>query len=173
MYDSERFLDTMRSMYKQKCLLMKGTAMLYERWHGLNISDKMLSELFNELPDELPETGGIIGGVNNEITEYWIDNISKEKCICKYAPNVDAINQQIKIWSENNIEFFGIFHTHYFGVRTLSEGDTIYMRKIMDTMPSRVEVLYFPVMVFPNKEMVLYGINNQTMEIMECNYRII
>lgn len=141
--------------------------------HGLSISDKKLLELFNALPDELPETGGIIGGVNNEITEYWIDNVSKENCICKYAPNVDAINDQIKKWSKNNIEFFGIFHTHYFGVKTLSEGDAIYMRKIIDAMPSRVEALYFPIMVFPDKEMVLYGIKKQTMEIMKCNYRII
>lgn len=147
--------------------------MLYGCKYELNISARLLFELFNALPDELPETGGIIGGVNNEITEYWIDNISRGKCVCKYAPNVDEINKQIKIWYKNSIDFMGIFHTHYFGVKTLSEGDIMYMRRIMNVMPSSVKKLYFPIMVFPDKEMILYVINNHTMEITKCNYCIV
>ncbi len=142
--------------------------------YELKITKKNLLNLLQRLPEELPETGGIIGGKNEEITEYWIDKTAlKEKNMCRYTPDVDAINEQIRKWNQNNIVFLGIFHTHYFGVRTLSKGDIEYMYKIMRVMPSSVDVLYFPIIVFPEKEMVLYAIKNQTMEIMQCNYYVI
>ena len=126
--------------------------------YELKIRKNTLLNMLQRLPEELPETGGIIGGKNYEITEYWIDTVSKEKCMCRYTPNVNAINKQIQKWCQNNIDFFGIFHTHYFGVRTLSKGDIEYMHKIMRVMPLSVNVLYFPIVVFPEKEMVLYMI---------------
>lgn len=141
--------------------------------YELKISKKTLLELLYSLPCELPEMGGIIGGTKKEITEYWIDAVQSDSCACKYTPNVGAINKKIEIWSKNNIDFYGLFHTHYFGVKTLSEGDVAYMRKIMNAMPSYIEMLYFPIVVFPNREMILYGIKNQTMEIMKCNYCIV
>ena len=78
-----------------------------------------------------------------------------------------------KIRNIHGIEFLGIFHTHYYGVKTLSDADKDYMRRIMNSMPESIKILYFPVFVFPNNEMVLYAIKYQTMEIMLCNYYII
>lgn len=144
------------------------------RRHGkLFIKKKMLLELIQALPEELPEVGGIIGGNNNEITEYWIDAVSVNGCMCKYSPNIKQINEKIEQWNDNKISFLGMFHTHYFGVRTLSKGDIEYMREIMRTMPSCIEILYFPIVVFPEKEMIIYAIKNQTMEIVQCECCVI
>ncbi|MBU5477693.1 hypothetical protein KQI69_00565 [Eubacterium sp. MSJ-13] len=143
--------------------------------YELKIKNEKLLNLLQRLPEKLPETGGIIGGKNQEITEYWVDDdaVSKGKYMCRYTPNVDVMNEKIHKWSEKNIDFLGIFHTHYFGIRTLSKGDIEYMYKIMNVMPLSVKVLYFPIIVFPEKEMILYAIKNQTMEIIQCDYYII
>ena len=90
--------------------------------------------------------------------------------MCSYVPDTDKMNSIIEKWFNEGIEFLGIFHTHYYGVKTLSDADKDYMRRIMN---SSIKILYFPVFVFPNNEMVLYAIKYQTMEIMLCNYYII
>lgn len=50
----------------------------------------------------------------------------------------------------------GVFHTHFYGVNTLSEGDRAYIKQIMAAMPDGLECLYFPLIVFPDKEMIVY-----------------
>ena len=145
-----------------------------EKVNDMTISKRLLKEIMDKLPKELPETGGIIGGTNGNIITYWIDEVQKTKqSMCSYVPDTDKMNSIIEKWFNEGIEFLGIFHTHYYGVKTLSDADKDYMRRIMNSMPESIKILYFPVFVFPNNEMVLYAIKYQTMEIMLCNYYII
>lgn len=144
------------------------------RAKSMMISKRLLKEIMDNLPKKLPETGGIIGGTNGNITTYWIDEVQKTKqSMCSYVPDTDKMNSIIEKWFNEGIEFLGIFHTHYYGVKTLSEADKDYMCRIINSMPESIKILYFPVFVFPNNEMILYAIKNQTMEIMLCNYYII
>lgn len=110
------------------------------------------------IPDIPSEIGGIMGSHNNDlIDEIVIDKPDQANArMCSYYPNVDFFNQVIEGWQKNNICFMGIFHTHFFGVTSLSSGDKKYIDAIMKSMPSYIECLYFPIFVLPNRELVCY-----------------
>lgn len=141
----------------------------------MEITQKVLDEMKEQLPERLPETGGIIGGTSNRITECWIEHASllREGVPCSYAPNVEKINAKIQEWQENGIQFLGMFHTHYFGVDSLSEGDVKYIRNIMNQMPEEIKCLYFPLFVFPEKKLILYLAKKGTCDIRKIDYVLI
>ena len=88
-------------------------------------------EIVNVAIDAPPEIGGIIGGENNVVKAHHMDmGISSVKA-CSYTPNVSLLNGIISEWSTEGIQFMGIYHTHFFEVRTLSEGDIRYIRNIL------------------------------------------
>lgn len=104
------------------------------------------------------ETGGILGSSDNIlIDEIVMDIVDSENTRpCSYFPNVDFLNQNIQSWKKKGIAFKGIFHTHFVGVKTLSQGDREYIRAIMNAMPLSVDSLYFPVFVLPNRVLIGY-----------------
>lgn len=138
----------------------------------MKISKELLNEIIMKLPSELPETGGIIGGNSDVVTEYWIE-IPKEKVdgfMCCYIPDVDKINEMIQEWAKKGVEFMGMFHTHYFGVDTLSEGDISYIKEILAAMPDGISKLYFPIFIFPDGRMVLYVADKQKKDVYKEEY---
>ena len=91
------------------------------------------------------------------ITEVSFDNGKvNDGCKCRYTPNVNLMNKRIDEWRENGIDFYGMFHSHFYNVPTLSKGDISYIKLIMNSMPEGVNKLYFPIVVFPKKEIVSY-----------------
>jgi len=87
---------------------------------------RMCREIFDEIVnvaiDAPPEIGGTIGGDNNVVKTHYMDmGVSSVKA-CSYTPNVFLLNGIISEWSVEGIQFMGIYHTHFFEVRTLSEG---------------------------------------------------
>ena len=103
-----------------------------------------------------PELGGILGGKEGIIIEMLQDEGMPSSKMCSYHPNVKLLNRAIKEWQSKDIEFMGIYHIHYWGVSTLSEGDKLYISRIMANMPEGIEKLYFPILVMPEKEMACY-----------------
>lgn len=139
----------------------------------MKISKELLNEMIMKLPSELPETGGIIGGNGGVVTEYWIEIPPKEKLggfMCCYIPDVDKINKIIQKWVKKGVEFMGMFHTHYFGVDTLSEGDISYIKEILAAMPDGIGKLYFPIFIFPDGRMTLYVADKQKKDIYKEEY---
>lgn len=124
----------------------------------MRISKSVIDTINNSISDLPPETGGILGSYDKElIDEVVIDSPSPTNTRpCSYFPNVDFLNQNIKLWQDNGISFAGIFHTHFAGVKTLSSGDKKYIDAIMKSMPSYIEYLYFPIFVLPDRELVCY-----------------
>ncbi len=124
----------------------------------MKIAKRMLEKFNNCISDKPPEIGGILGSHNNEfIDELVIDK--PDPCTiknCSYTPNISFLNQNIELWQSNNINFKGIFHTHYFGIKTLSCGDRKYITKIMNSLPKSITYLYFPIFVLPNRELICY-----------------
>lgn len=49
-----------------------------------------------------------------------------------------------------------MFHTHFYGVETLSEGDRRYIKDIMHAIPSWKQKLYFPIIVLPERKIKSY-----------------
>ncbi len=117
-----------------------------------NLYEK-IQNLVNPFP---PECGGILGRKGNIVTDFVYDEGMKSEKMCSYVPNVKVLNEIIQRWKDEDITFSGIFHTHYFSIRTLSHGDRCYIEAIMQNMPDEVKELYFPIVVMPQKEMVAY-----------------
>lgn len=114
-------------------------------------------EILLKTPSHMPETGGIIGGRNGVVTEVIFDNGKvNDGCKCRYTPNVNLMNKCIAEWREHGIDFYGMFHSHFYDVPSLSNGDISYIKMIMNSMPEEVSKLYFPIVVFPKKEIVSY-----------------
>lgn len=122
----------------------------------MRINRIMYEKILNEVRGTFPEMGGILGGVEGIVTQLFLDEGIENEKKCSYTPNVFKLNEIIREWDDKGIEFYGIFHTHCYGSGGLSEGDTRYMKEIMESMPKTVKKLYFPVVVFPQKEMVAY-----------------
>lgn len=138
---------------------------------------KIISDVFNaimrQLPDTPPEIGGVIGGKGGVIFAYEMDEGNKQERLCSYAPNVNYVNEVIRKWTKANIDFYGIFHVHFFGIQSLSFGDIAYMNQIIAAMPPLIDKLYFPLFVLPEQEMLLYSIEKQRKEVCKVPFEII
>lgn len=124
----------------------------------MHITYKAYDEILNAVPDGPPEIGGILGGYDDTICCLAFDHGVRQKKFpkCHYMPDVEHLNSCIAEWEDDGIDFYGIFHTHFFGVDTLSEGDRQYIEKIMQAMPSGKKKLYFPIVVLPERKIVSY-----------------
>lgn len=100
------------------------------------------------------EIGGILGGKNGVVTDVVIDNRNAVLNKAIYIPDIDFLNFKIEEWEKQNIEFYGIFHTHFCD-SALSNDDRINIEKVMYSMPKSIIKLYFPI-VIPQKEMIAY-----------------
>lgn len=138
-------------------------------------SKRLLEDILAHIPEILPETGGILGGNQGIIKVYLQDEGMPSRYGCSYAPNTERLNKEIEKWKRDKISFMGIFHTHFHGVRTLSAGDKAYIASIMNEIPSCITKLYFPIIVFPQKEIVAYAAirNNGKITIMEDTISIL
>ncbi len=123
--------------------------------------------ILNAIPAVPPEIGGILGGVNGVVCKCQIDTGNPKDCGCFYSPNVNRLNATIQAWQKTEVRFIGMFHTHFFGVSTLSDGDIAYIKTIMAAMPEFISKLYFPIVVMPEKVIVVYLAwrNGMTVEI--------
>lgn len=68
----------------------------------------------------------------------------------------EFFNCCIEGWANKGIAFSGIIHTHFAGIKTLSQGDLLYIEKIMKAIPEGVNKIYFPILVLPEMEIVSY-----------------
>lgn len=124
---------------------------------------KILSTVYDSIlhksPPLPPETGGILGGECEVITHCYFD---KGQCTltspAHYQPSTKLLNQVIQEWQANNIQFYGLFHSHYLHDTNLSLGDKEYIIRIMLAMPSEIHTLYFP-LVLPRSAMLGYQAN--------------
>lgn len=102
------------------------------------------------------EVGGALGIKNGVIIDFLPDiGLSVEK-MGVYVPNTELINEKLRIWTESNISFGGIFHSHPDCSNSLSNDDIFYIQKIMDCMPSNIVFLYFPLVLPSSGNMVAF-----------------
>lgn len=123
----------------------------------MDITHSIYAKLMNSIPKRPPEIGGILGGINGIIDQMTIDYgmRAKEKKCC-YIPDVNRLNLCIQDWYNKDIEFYGIFHTHFYGIDSLSKGDEKYINNIMMRNKLNTDKLYFPLIVLPECIMKAY-----------------
>ena len=123
----------------------------------MNVCSKaVLDAALRRLSDAPPESGGILGGRDQTVTEIVLDKGRVGGPPCSYTPDVTFLNREIKRWAEKGIRFMGVFHVHFGGAETLSEGDRAYIGQIMNAMPKEYDRLYFPIVVMPERRMIAY-----------------
>ena len=83
------------------------------------MNSKVYEDIIRNVPKYPPEIGGIMGGKNNIIQCIFFDDGIKTEKYCSYNPNTELLNEVINKWIFQDIEFYGIFHTHFFDVQTL------------------------------------------------------
>lgn len=124
----------------------------------MKVSKTVVDRLNRYIPTLSSEVGGILGSSGNGIVdEVFVDlaDTSGAKP-CMYSPNTTYLNRKIEYWQDRNIDFVGIFHTHFGGACNLSDSDVRYISKIMYAMPPQIDSLYFPVFVLPEMKLVCY-----------------
>lgn len=110
-----------------------------------------------DYPREIPpEFGGALGGNDGIISFMLFDEGQNNGKGCSYSPNVDVVNMQIEQWLNAGIDFMGLYHSHFFGVDTLSKGDIEYIGKIMNSVFEYINELYFPIVVMPERKLIAY-----------------
>lgn len=132
----------------------------------MKISTTAYNHLNSLIRASPPETGGILGSNDGAvITDIVLDIPSETTHTCAYSPNVTFLNACISNWLSEGKHFKGVFHTHFFGIKTLSSADKEYIASIMHSMPDSVTELYFPIFVLPNRELICYKANKTGSEI--------
>ena len=119
-------------------------------------SSQVIEKILGGLPCEPPETGGILGGSGGVVTCSVLDVGKAGGPPCSYTPDVAFLNRQIQEWFKDGIEFMGIFHVHFGGAASISAGDKMYIEQIMKAMPEEITCLYFPIILMPEREVVVY-----------------
>lgn len=120
------------------------------------INKEILDYILHKVSKIPPEMGGILGSKNKIICQVELDKGIENNLLCNYVPDVDKLNRIIEKWQQADVLFEGIFHTHFYGVRTLSDGDKKYINVILNAMPENLDGLYFPIVLPETKQMIVY-----------------
>jgi hypothetical protein len=124
--------------------------------NNLIVEERVYRLITESAKESDTEIGGILGGDGHVINRCCIDKGKGVKCKCSYIPDVIYLNRVIADWAKDNIMFMGIYHTHFFNVATLSDGDISYIEKIVNAMPDYIEKVYFPVISLPELIFTVY-----------------
>lgn len=130
----------------------------------MKILESVYRNIIDNTPLPPPETGGILGIKDGIICISYKDHGVSTDFDGQYHPNVILLNNVIDAWSKQEIEFCGIYHSHYPGDKELSIADEEYIRAILIACQDSANVLYFP-LVFPGKEMIVYKVVSDNSEI--------
>lgn len=101
------------------------------------------------------ETGGFIGIRDNTVLEYWFDEGIFNENVYSYVPNISELNKFLAMCECKEILKYGILHTHLNANITLSGGDILFIRKILNENKQMHE-MFFPV-VIPGKSLNMYS----------------
>lgn len=119
---------------------------------------KSVYEQIISLPETNIENAYLLGSTKPDIIDVLenTESVSGKGTKVSFVPNVKKWNKLIETWSKNGISFAGILHTHYYGVENLSCDDIKYIDAITMDIQDGHRKICFPVLVFPEKKLVLY-----------------
>ncbi len=120
----------------------------------MKLSKKLFDEIIYTVEISPYESGGFLGGVNDTVTNVVYD--SKNSYFASYIPDNDLLNDSIRTWAKNSIEFLGMFHTHYPNCASMSLGDEKFISELMKNICDENDILYFPI-VIARKEISVYA----------------
>lgn len=123
----------------------------------MKIKKSVYEQILEFCPIVPPETGGIIGSHSTVIDTVAFDDCNNTMQAAVYVPDVVRLNRVLAQWQENNIHFFGMFHSHLKDQETLSGDDIEYIKSVFLNLPHTITGLYFPI-VIPNSHILSYKV---------------
>lgn len=121
----------------------------------LYIEENTYNNIMDTVGAVSPETGGIVGGNDGVITNFYYDiNARNEEYT--YTPSLD-VNKVIREWSQYGIEFMGIIHSHPVDRQSLSSADIRYAHQIMQL--NGLKSIYFPLVIPEVNKMIIYCVD--------------
>lgn len=93
----------------------------------MQIKKDVYYSLIKACPIPPPECGGILGGKDGVINISSLDNSKNSGECYSYSPNTDSLNSILALWAAEDIEFYGVFHTHSSGGHSLSIPDREFL----------------------------------------------
>ena len=121
----------------------------------MKILNTVYQDIMNSYPFVPPEQGGIIGGKKGIVTNYHHDSGCQIFDRGSYIPDIEALNAKIAEWSDLQIEFLGLLHSHLPDQETPSGSDNLYIKNILGALPLNHSGLYFPI-VIPKQKIISY-----------------
>ena len=98
-----------------------------------SISADILCEIIDTIGTRPAESGGAIGGMDNDIITHFEFDKSGTTSAVTYTPNDQYLNQLFKEqWNPQDIRFKGFIHSHPGYMRQPSSGDEVYAKRILD-----------------------------------------
>lgn len=98
----------------------------------LHIKKQVLVEIGESIGKHRPETGGILGCSKEGVISHFLFDRNGKNTTYKYVPSVDYLNEYMENnWYNNGITFCGMVHSHPNNAQSLSAGDLIYAKQII------------------------------------------
>jgi len=119
----------------------------------LYIKKQVLIEIGNSIGIHRPETGGILGCSKDGVISHFLFDYNDKSTSYKYVPSVDYLNEYMENnWYNNGITFCGMVHSHPNNAQSLSCGDLMYAKQIIESF-NNLEHLYL-LLTFVTEETV-------------------
>lgn len=108
----------------------------------LEIDKKILTEITQQFLSKKNEMGFLLGTASRlNCLEYCYQLPAKQAGLHYYVPDEAKANNIIQYWTEQNICFCGLIHSHVVSKEELSEADIEYAKLIFQTY--HLPVLWF------------------------------
>ena len=100
----------------------------------LHITEKCSEAIVKTIASTIPECGGILGMKKDAVVSEYIFDKGIENSTEYYIPDINTLNKALIEWSNKNIRFCGMIHSHLLGRNKLSSSDIDYGRRILSSM---------------------------------------
>ena len=117
---------------KEKVLTpMSGTSVVNKVLH---ITPKCYEAIVKTIASTTPECGGILGMKKDAVVCEYVFDKGIENSTEYYIPDINTLNKALIEWSNKNVQFYGMIHSHLLGRNKLSSSDIDYGRQILTSM---------------------------------------
>ena len=103
----------------------------------LAVTRQVSDQLERSIGQHRAETGAMLGGSRQRglISEVFLDRQAEVSSVI-YLPDIPTVNQVIRKWEAQGLNFMGFAHSHPGGFARPSNGDRVYAERILRVMPT-------------------------------------
>lgn len=124
------------------------------------VDSELLNKMVLMLGGEANESGGLIGCSSRGVIDafYYDEGVS---CTANsYYPNLDKLQRELTEWSDNDISFVGIIHSHK--SECVLSGKDIFMALQILKINEDLKLILMPIYIQNSKRIIWYSIDKIT-----------